>query len=87
VDLPDPLTPVTTLNLPRGMLTLNDFRLCSFALTMRMELELLSEVIGEAKAGDGVAPGSSYASAKSVPSATPSPALAASVYFSALENS
>ena len=34
VDLPEPLTPVTTLNLPRGMLTDSDLRLCSLALTI-----------------------------------------------------
>jgi hypothetical protein len=36
VDLPEPLTPVTTLNWPRGMLTLSDLRLCSRALTIWM---------------------------------------------------
>src|SRR5450830_1643355 len=34
VDLPEPLTPVTTLNLPRGMSTDRPFRLCSRALTI-----------------------------------------------------
>ena len=38
VDLPEPLTPVTTLNLPRGMLTLRFLRLCSLALTIWMLL-------------------------------------------------
>ena len=32
VDLPEPDTPVMTLNLPRGMLTLKLLRLCSLAL-------------------------------------------------------
>src|SRR3989344_1558544 len=36
VDLPEPLTPVTTLNLPRGMSTLRFLRLCSLALTICM---------------------------------------------------
>jgi excinuclease ABC subunit A len=34
--LPEPDTPVITLNLPRGMSTSIDFRLCSRALTMRI---------------------------------------------------
>jgi hypothetical protein len=38
VDLPEPLTPVTTLNLPRGMSTLRFLRLCSLALTIWMLL-------------------------------------------------
>src|SRR5574343_470458 len=36
VDLPEPLTPVMTLNWPRGMLTLRFLRLCSLALTIWM---------------------------------------------------
>ena len=36
--LPEPDTPVMTLNLPRGMSTSIDFRLCSRALTMRIDL-------------------------------------------------
>ena len=36
VDLPEPLTPVTTLNRPRGMSTERFFRLCSRALTIWM---------------------------------------------------
>jgi hypothetical protein len=36
--LPEPDTPVTTVNLSRGMSTFRLFRLCSRALTMRMSL-------------------------------------------------
>ncbi len=36
VDLPEPLTPVMTLNLPRGMSTDRCLRLCSRALTISM---------------------------------------------------
>src|ERR1035437_4887388 len=38
VDLPEPETPVMTLNLPRGMLTLKLLRLCSRALMIWMKL-------------------------------------------------
>jgi len=44
VDLPEPDTPVTTLNLPRGMSTLRDLRLCSLALTMRIAAMRLCDV-------------------------------------------
>ena len=38
--LPEPETPVMTLNLPRGMSTSSDLRLCSRALTMRIASSL-----------------------------------------------
>ena len=39
MDLPEAETPVMTLNLPRGMSTDKDLRLCSLALTMRMAFD------------------------------------------------
>jgi hypothetical protein len=41
VDLPDPETPVTTVNFPRGISTLMFFRLCSRAWLTLMLLLLL----------------------------------------------
>ena len=42
VDLPEPETPVMTLNLPRGMLTERLLRLCSRALMIWMLLPVAS---------------------------------------------
>src|SRR3990167_2439722 len=63
VDLPEPDTPVTTLNLPRGISTDKDLRLCSFAFTIRMELDVSTTPAPEV---DGLAPGADFAIAERV---------------------
>ena len=84
VDLPEPDTPVTTLNLPRGMSTESDLRLCSFALTMRMALEVSMPKASPPPEADGLAPRADLLLAKRVDEALgASPSAAASEEYTA----